>query len=59
MEKLKLIIDDEGKIVVWMDGCLLKGVRLIEFCWEVGEVPIHKLEFITQASKIERKYSSD
>lgn len=59
MEKLKLVVDDQGKITVWMDGCLLKGVRLIELCWEIGEIPIHKLEFTTQASKIERKYSSD
>mgnify|MGYP003581019256 CR=1 FL=1 len=57
MEKLKLIVDDNGKIEIWMDGCVVTGVRGIEFYWEVGEYPYHKLEFISQAAKFERKYS--
>jgi hypothetical protein len=57
MEKFKLIVDENGKIELWMDGCIIKGVRAIEFCWEVGEYPYHKIEFVTQAAKFERKYS--
>lgn len=54
-----MTVDENGKIEIWMDGCLVKGVRAIEFCWEVGEVPYHKIEFATQAAKFERKYSQD
>lgn len=57
MDKLKIIVDENGKILIWMDGCIVTGVREIEFYWEVGELPFHKLEFITQAAKFERKYS--
>lgn len=59
MEKLKLTVDDKGKIELWMDGCVIKGVRGIEFYWEVGEVPFHKVEFVTPAAKLDRKYSMD
>jgi hypothetical protein len=59
MDKFKLTVDENGVIEMWMDGCLLKGLRSIEFCWEVGEVPYHKIEFVTQAAKLERKYSND
>lgn len=59
MEKLKVIVDDKGKIEIWMDGCVIKGVRGIEFYWEAGEPPFHKIEFATQAAKLERKYSMD
>lgn len=57
MEKLKVTVDENGKIEIWMDGCIVKGVRAIEFYWEVGEVPYHKIEFATQATKFERKFS--
>jgi hypothetical protein len=59
MEKFKLIVDENGKIEIWMDGCVVRGVRSIEFYWEVGEPPYHKLEFISQAARLERKYSMD
>lgn len=59
MEKLKIIVDDKGKIEIYMDGFLVKGIRSIELFWEVGEIPYHKLEFATQAAKLERKYSQD
>jgi hypothetical protein len=59
MEKLKLIVDDKGKIEIYMDGFAVRGVRGIEFYWEVGEAPSHKIEFATQAAKLERKYSMD
>lgn len=59
MEKLKLTIDEKGHVAIWMDGCAINGVRSVEFFWEVGEVPFHKLEFATQATKIERKYTQD
>lgn len=59
MEKLKLIVDDKGKITLWMDGCLITGVRAIDFNWELDEIPYHKIEFATQATKFERKYSED
>jgi hypothetical protein len=57
VEKFKLTIDDKGKIDVWMDGCLIHGIRSMELFWEVGEVPYHKLEFVTQATEIKRKFS--
>jgi hypothetical protein len=59
MEKLKVIVDEKGDITIWLDGCVISGVVGIEFCWEVGEVPQHKIEFASQATKIERKYSID
>lgn len=59
MEKLRLVVDDKGRIEVWMDGCVVKGIRAIELYWEVGEIPYHKIEFATQAAKFERKYSQD
>jgi hypothetical protein len=59
MEKLKLILDDKGKIELWMDGCTLDGIRSIEVFWEIGEIPYHKIEFATPATKIQRKYSAD
>jgi hypothetical protein len=59
MEKLKVTIDDKGKIEIWMDGCVIGGVRGIELYWEVGEAPYHKIEFISHAAKLERKYSMD
>lgn len=59
MEKFKLIIDDKGQIQFYMDGHLIKGVRAIDFNWEIGEIPYHKVEFATQATKFERKYSQD
>lgn len=59
MEKLKVVVDDKGKIEIFMDGCLVHGVREIDFHWEVGEYPYHRLEFITQATKLDRKYSMD
>jgi hypothetical protein len=57
MEKLRISVDDKGKIEIWMDGCIVKGVRGIELYWEVGEIPYHKIEFATQAAKFDRKYS--
>lgn len=57
MDKLKIIVDENGKIVLWMDGCIVTGVREIEFYWEVGETPTHKIEFVTHAAKLERNYS--
>ena len=59
MEKFKVSVDDKGKIEIWMDGCELKGVRGIEFYWEAGEAPWHKVEFVSQVAKIERRYSVD
>jgi hypothetical protein len=59
MEKLKLIVDDNNKIQLYVDGCLLGGYRALEIYWEVGEPITHKIEFITQAAKINRKYSMD
>ena len=59
MEKLKIIVDNNGRIQIYMDGYALTGVRAIDFCWEVGEVPYHKIEFVTQATKFDRKYSMD
>lgn len=59
MEKFKVTVDDRGKIEIWMDGCVLTGVRGIEFYWEVGEAPYHKIEFISQVAKLERRFSAD
>jgi hypothetical protein len=59
MEKLKITVDNNGKIELHMDGCAISGVRGIEFYWEVGEPPYHKIEFVSQATKLERKYSMD
>lgn len=59
MEKFKVTVDDKGKIEIWMDGCELKGVRGIEFFWEVGEAPFHRVEFISHVAKLERRFSSD
>jgi len=59
MEKLKVVVDDKGKIEIWMDGFLLSGIRAIEFNWEVGEIPCHRIEFVTSVAKLERKFSQD
>jgi hypothetical protein len=59
MEKFRLTVDDKGKIEVWMDGCVLKGIRGVELYWEAGEPFYHKVEFITHVAKFERKYSID
>lgn len=59
MEKLRISIDEKGRIELWMDGCLMTGLHSIELYWEVGEVPTHKLEFISPAAKIERIFSQD
>jgi hypothetical protein len=53
MEKFKVTVDEKGKVEAWMDGHILKGIRGIEFYWEVGEVPTHKVEFVTQVAKFE------
>lgn len=55
MEKFKVIVDEKGKVECWMNGHVLKGVRGIEFFWEVDEIPTHKIEFVTQAAKFEAK----
>jgi hypothetical protein len=59
MEKFKVIVDENGTITTWLDGCLVHGIVGIEFYWEVGEVPQHKIEFASQATRIDRKYSID
>jgi hypothetical protein len=59
MEKFKVIVDEKGAITIWLDGCVISGVVGIEFYWEVGEVPQHKIEFNSQATRIDRKYSID
>jgi hypothetical protein len=59
MEKLKLIVDENGKIQLFVDGCLINGYRALEIVWEAGEPLSHSIEFVTQAAKIERKYSMD
>lgn len=55
MEKLRVIVDEKGKVSIWMNGQLLSGVRGIEFYWEIDEIPTHKVEFVTQAAKFEKK----
>lgn len=55
MEKFKVVVDEKGKVSVWMNGHLLKGVKGIEFYWEADEIPCHKIEFVTQAAKFEPK----
>lgn len=54
MEKLNLTVDEKGKIKIFMNGLEVFGVRAIEFFWEVGEAPTHKLEFITQVAEIKK-----
>jgi hypothetical protein len=53
LEKLQVTVDEKGKVRIWMDYCELKGVQSIEFRWEVGEVPIHNVGFVTQVAKFE------
>lgn len=55
MEKLKVTVDEKGKVAIWMNGQQLHGVRGIEFYWEIDEIPTHKVEFVTQAAKFEAK----
>jgi hypothetical protein len=52
MDKLNISIDEKGKIEILMNGLKVYGARSIEFYWEVGEIPTHKIEFVTQAAEI-------
>lgn len=53
MEKLRITVDDRGKVTIEMDNYELKGVKGIEFNWEVGEVASHRIEFVTQVAKFQ------
>lgn len=52
MEKLKVIIDENGKIKVFMNEKEITGFRRIQLNWEVGEIPTHEIEFVSHISEI-------
>jgi hypothetical protein len=47
-EKLKITVDENGKTTVWMDGEIVKGIKEIEFNYEAGDYPTHRITYITQ-----------
>lgn len=53
MEKFKIVVDDKGKMDVYMDGHSVKGLVNVEFNWNTkGDMPTHKLEFLSFASSV-------
>lgn len=53
MEKLRLVVDEKGKLELHMDGKKVFGFKSLEFYWEVGDVPTHKIEYFTHVAKTE------
>jgi hypothetical protein len=55
-EKLKIVVDDKGQTIVWMDGKKVEGIQEIDFNHEIGNYPTHRITYITQkASHKEEK----
>jgi hypothetical protein len=52
MEKLRVIIDENAKIKVFMSGKEVVGFRRIRLDWAVGELPVHEIEFISHVGDI-------
>lgn len=52
MEKLRIVVDDKGHCFVYMNDEEVKGIRSIEFNYDVDDVPYHKIEFISQIASI-------
>lgn len=52
MEKLKIIVDDKGKIKVFMNEKAVQAIKRIRFDWEVGEYATHEIEFISHIAEI-------
>jgi hypothetical protein len=51
MEKLKIIVDDKGKVKIFMDEREVYGARRIRFEFEVGDIATHEIEFISHIAK--------
>jgi acyl CoA:acetate/3-ketoacid CoA transferase len=54
-EKLKIVVDDKGKTIVWMDGKLIEGIKEIDFNHEVGSYPTHTIKYITQKAGVKNE----
>lgn len=54
MEKFKVIVDDQGKMRVYMNQIELKGVKSLEFFYEAGDAPIHKVEFYSHIAELKK-----
>lgn len=59
MDKFKVTVDANGKVEIWIDGCLITGVRAINFQWDIDSFPTYQIDFLAQVAKIDRKYSKD
>lgn len=53
--KLEITVDENGKVAVFMNGFNVMGVRRIQFNYEVGEIPSHEIEFISQIAELAQK----
>ncbi|WP_161809254.1 hypothetical protein [Heyndrickxia shackletonii] len=47
MDKLKIVVDENGRVIVWMNGKRQEGIYGIEFFARAGESTRHKIEYIT------------
>lgn len=47
-EKLKIVVDDEGKTKIWIDGKEPIGITKIKFEVEVDSCPIVEVGFLPQ-----------
>lgn len=51
-EKLKIVVDENGKTKVWMDGKEVQGIKEIDFNYEVGYYPTHTIKYVTQKAGV-------
>lgn len=55
MEKFKIVIDENNKLHVWMQGKEVSGIRSIEFEWDIESFAIHRIEFLSHMGGIDAK----